>query len=234
MTSIAVVGTENYFSHYDSANPETRMNDLETWCENTWEEYVDDSGNNYDALFVDFSESEVEIPESALPGCNVSTGSCATLSERRTEAEDWLQANWSYYTSYDSIAVLDWYGGDQGTLGYAPIGGAYEYGRKTTITDMHFDDADEYGSYHSHLGAEGTALHEVLHNYCALHDNSEIIGPVVTSDCDTTVMYSITEEVYCDSYCSGDIGVRVREIDNCAVNVVRCFVDAEGDGCHLC
>lgn len=234
MTSIAVVGTEKYFDYYSSADPETRMNDLETWCENTWEEYIDDAYNNYDALFVDFLESEVKIPESALSGCSLSTGTCASLSERRKDAEDWLQANWSYYSSYDSIAILDRYGADDGKVGNAAVGGAYKDGRKTSLTDMYYDDNDEYGDYHSHLGAEGTAIHEVLHNYCAHHDNSEIIGPVVTSKCDTTVMYNTREEVYCDSYCSGDIGVRIREIDNCAVNVVRCYMDAGGSGCHLC
>lgn len=221
---VYVVGTEKFYNDY-SGDAATKRNAIKAYGDDTWYLEVEDGSGDYKATYTDFSQSDVEVPESALSDC------CAELGTRRTDAQDWLSNNWGSYSEADVVLVVDWYGGDHRnnesshTYGVAGIGDAGD-GNKTAIVDTYYEDKGILDSQLEAVGTNGIAVHEVWHEYCAVHSQAARY-----SNCRASLMYSPGADVGdCVVECRVNPSVK-RTSSSCVRSRVRCYIDEkEGRG----
>ena len=221
MTSVAFVGTQSFWDNTNllSGNP---AHDAINYTEAAWNDYIDNG--SYDLRADIFTEGTVSIPYSALPTSGV-------LKDHLREAENWLNNNWyGTYTQYDTVHILDWWGGDQGMYGWAWIGAAGEF-RKASLSDFYWEWAG-MGNLFRNVKMDGVVLHEVLHTYCARH-----VDAAVGNGCSASIMHSpgANEGPECFQDCS-PIDIIGTWTSPCTEDVVRCFIDGGLDpgNCNPC
>lgn len=223
---INVIGTESFFNQYERSDPGTKLSDLAHWCAVVWQDFFEDGSGDYESIWVGRAQSTVEIPNSALCGCELVAGGthCCGLGERLGDARSWLANNYDYWDSASAVLVLDYYfGNDDGTIGtaYGDRAGT-EY--KVGIVDMWYEDNGEMDSgYFSNVKSEGTGQHEVCHIYGADHADG-----VVFSNNDTSIVCPADGDVTCMD--NGYASERIRDHSSCEISEVRNYIDG-CDGC---
>lgn len=115
---ISVIGTEAYYDNVD--NPDNHMREVAfDYLSDWWSDEIEDSSDDYDTIF---SRLHSEIPENELR--------ISSMSDRRQDANEWLENNISSFESRGSIQIVDWVekSGDGWPLGLAGVG--------TAMTDL--------------------------------------------------------------------------------------------------
>jgi hypothetical protein len=162
---ISVIGTEAYYGNVD--DPDNHMREVAfDYLSDWWSDEIEDSSDDYDAIF---SRLHSEIPESELR--------TSSMSDRRQDANEWLENNVSNFESRGSIQIVDWVekSGDGWPLGLAGVGTAMtDSSNKTGITNIYRFENPSY--FFQGVEEFGTVFHELLHNYSVLHEHGATNG----------------------------------------------------------
>ncbi|GAA1333744.1 hypothetical protein GCM10009647_075100 [Streptomyces sanglieri] len=206
---ISVIGTEAFVEEKSDSYGSDIMNQISDW----WEDEVENSDDDYDASFTYIYSPT--IPESAIEDAD-------SLSERRREADDWLEENYNNYDNRASIQILDWVGksGDDWPIGNASVGVALQdTAYKTGITDVaYFEDP---AHFFSEVEEYGTVFHELLHNYSVLHEH----GAVNASNNTSFILSAGKDEDDDSCYWIGDPNQRTDWMSTCSESEVHNHVD---------
>ena len=141
------------------------------------------------------------------------------MSQRRTDADNWLQNNWKYYDECDAVLVIDYKSLSDGLLGYAYIGTAGDSQNKTGIVNMEPFEGGSPSNFFDEVEYYGTSFHEVCHLYDAVHSDGGIYN-----DDETSLMVSIADDTN-QCYDEGEKEVRTRNVHGCAHTAVRYHMD---------
>lgn len=210
--AIQIVGTDPFWNNYSKQTPSNKMDDILNYTSNTWSEWTEDGSGQYDAGFTAQYQAGATIPGSALPDTN-------SLFDRLQAADNWLSNNESnLYSGADSIIVVDYYGNDPNTYGWAYIQTAGTDDNKCGLVDTQWEDTGSLPSELSNVKSEGVAIHECYHTFNARHPKD-----VTTfSTDDITLMYS-WDGVDCNN--DGSTNVVVDITSNCTDSDVRGYID---------
>ncbi|WP_411966129.1 hypothetical protein [Haloferax sp. YSMS24] len=132
MTNMALVGTYNFWNvNISGHDQQTQLQDIKDFILDVWDSDIDNSNGDY-SLSIGILPDEVNytVPQSEL--CD----NC-TLGTRRDKCHEWAK-NKSWYSNFDVVHFIDYYGGDPGTYGNAIIGGA-DHNNRSALTDCFWD-----------------------------------------------------------------------------------------------
>lgn len=210
---VAFVGTSSFHDQYS-----TKLGDIRDYCNNVWESDINDSSDTYEPYFALYTDSDVEIPESALD-------SASTLSDRLKAADSWLDSNWSPYDDYDGVVIGDYWGGDSGVWGVAFQDGAYCTDDKSALADAYHEDNNNLQEYQDE-GTEGVAAHEILHLFNGEHE----LGYVDSYD-DATLMWGDSSIDHTCNNTDDYADDVIQAYSSCNVDRVRNHLDNSGENC---
>ena len=179
---IDFLGTEDFFDRW-SGDAEAKIASVKDWCESTWSQVEDGSGE-YEASFYAWGDT-VQVPAGALSG--------GDLEDRVQEADRWLRNNWYYYDSSDAVVVADYYG-DSSHGTHAGLAGSNFY--DVALYDCYFEDNGEIVPEYHDVGSAGVAHHELSHMFTAGHADASIRSRWFSPD-EVSVLYSPREAPDC-------------------------------------
>jgi len=211
-TKIGFVGTESFYNNYSSESSSNKRGDIRTYVENKWRSFIEDGSGQYEAKFIEKTASELTVPDSTLPDNN-------SLSDRREAADDWLKGT-SVYSNVDSVLVIDWYGEDNYTYGYAWIGTAGTYENQACIVDCWWEDNDALPAEWHLIDSEGIGLHEVMHTYNAHHPED-----VSTSSTGYWTLMWSNDGVGCRD--NGSADQVATDVSTCTENALHYYIETQ-------
>jgi hypothetical protein len=210
---IAVIGTEPFYDNYSEQSASNKLSDVTNYIDNEWSTFIEDGSGSYTADVTGYSQSDVEIPSSALPD----TGD---LNDRLYDADDWLELNWDPYYNVTSIQIIDYYGKDDNTYGWGYIGTAGSDDNQSGLVDAQHEDTDDLPFELENVKTEGVAFHETLHTYNAQHPEG------VTTDSYDYISYMYSwDGVGCTD--NGDTTKVSGYTSDCTENDVRYYIDTK-------
>lgn len=211
---IDVIGTERFHNNWGRTDPDTHLEDVRDWCESVWEDDIEDGSGDYEASW--FYWTSTEIPESEL----CSDFDNCDLADRRDDAVEWLEENWSAWDSSTAGVVLDYFDGEGGSMGLARLSAAGRTSRKFGIVDTYYHDAGYLDSgFHEDTQSEGTSQHEVGHLYGAHHEDGTVYS---TNNVTLIVTPSVYDDYEPQCIDNGDDTEKRRGWHtNCVIDIVR-------------
>lgn len=205
---IDVIGTDPFYTNW-SPSPSTHGENIRDYIQNVWDGDIDNGSYGADVFY--WSESSVSIPDAALDDEG-------DIIDRMESAEFYLQNNWSSYSSSAAVVVVDYWGGDPGSMGVARVGGAGYYDHKTALADTYKDANNNLPDYWSDQKSPGVAAHETGHLYNAVHPDGYI-----NASNDGSLLMIPQEDNSC--FGSGDPDGQVKAYSNCTESAVHNHID---------
>lgn len=141
-------------------------------------------------------------------------------TQRRVDIDNWLNNNWSTYSSSTVVVALDYFNTGNDNYGGAPNGFAGRKYNYTAWVDTYYEDNNDFGSEWQNVETSGVAQHELCHLFSADHVDASVTELSWGTNW-TTLIWSPEHDPQCKP---GTPYVVKQYHSSCAINIARNYI----------